>query len=433
MPGAVGPYQAQWNLRPRIDAMRAEAKSLHKDVAATFTERTTEIGIARDRAARDQYAAEQAAKSADIQVGVERKAAAANDREIAALEQRTAEVERRGDRASADELREDAGKWAADRDAHVARARQAELDAAQLREDGAGHQRRVTELNVERADVVKQSTAAEKEVDRIDEQVQLLEQARLKYGEADMSTDVAKRAAIELEAEALVTKAGAIEVDRSLIRTVMPELPETTPGLDADPGPLPPGTGDVSSTGSIDEDGPVTSADPDSSDGGTDSGAEETAAATPDLTGGGGDSSADPGASTTNTLDDLFVDAAGGSTVNASASDSTFGATDDFGDAAGFAGTGSESIVGDGEQHAGVDSSGVEEPATAAFADTADSVDPDAGGEAITYEEPAYEEPAYEAPAYEEPAYGDAGDFAAADESDTGYVEPTYEPESYAG
>jgi len=414
--------------------MRAEAKSLHKDVAATFTERTTEIGIARDRAARDQYAAEQAAKSADIQVGVERKAAAANDREIAALEQRTAEVERRGDRASADELREDAGKWAADRDAHVARARQAELDAAQLREDGAGHQRRVTELNVERADVVKQSTAAEKEVDRIDEQVQLLEQARLKYGEADMSTDVGKRAALELEAEALVTKAGNIEVDRSLIRTVIPELPETTPGIDDDAGPLSPGSGDGSSNGSTNEDGTVASTDPDPSDGGTDSSTDETAAATPGLTGAGGDSSADPGARTTNTLDDdVFVDAAGGSTVNASASDSTFGATDDFGDAAGFAGTGSESIVGDGEQHAGVDSSGVEEPATAAFGDAAGSVDTTAGGDASAYEDPAYEAPAYEAPAYDEPAYGDAGDFAAADESDTGYVEPTYEPESYAG
>jgi hypothetical protein len=46
-----------------------------------------------------------------------------------------------------------------------------------------------------------------------------------------------------------VKRAGAVEVDRDLIRLVVPDLPETTPGIDAEPGPLPPGAGDELSMG----------------------------------------------------------------------------------------------------------------------------------------------------------------------------------------
>ena len=432
MPGDVGPFQAQWNLRPRIDAIRAEAKTLRQQNTESHKTKETDLAIQRDRLAREQYGAEQQAKSADIQVGVENKEVQRIQDGLAKREARMAADEKRGDTSKLQEDREDVAAWRAEQATHEARARQATLDAAELREQAAGIDRQRTELSVERTDLAKQTGKIEDEIDKMEQQADVLQQARLKYAEADLSDDVSKRATLELEAEALVTKAAAIEVDRSLIRTVVPELPETTPGLDADPGPLPAGTEEVSSTGFTDEDGPVTSADPDSSDGATDSGAEETAAATPDLTGEGGDSIAKPGAGTTNTLDDdVFVDTAGGSTVNASASDSTLGATGDFGDAAGFGGTVSESIVGDGEQQAGVDSSGVEEPAAPAFADSAGSVDSGVGGDAITYEERAYEAPAYEALAYEEPAYGDAGDFAAPADADTGYVEPTYESESY--
>ena len=83
----------------------------------------------------------------------------------------------------------------------------------------------------------------------MEQQADLYQQARQKYDEASIASDdiFPRRATLELEAEALVKQAAGIDVDRDVIRVVIPDLPETTPGIDADPGPLPPGSDDASS------------------------------------------------------------------------------------------------------------------------------------------------------------------------------------------
>src|SRR5262245_37247741 len=49
MAGDEDLYQQQWNLRPRIDALRAEAKSLRDRNNAQYKTSETELGIERDR------------------------------------------------------------------------------------------------------------------------------------------------------------------------------------------------------------------------------------------------------------------------------------------------------------------------------------------------------------------------------------------------
>ena len=89
MAGDIDPYQAQWNLRPKIDALRAEAGSLRAQNLEQYRTKESELGIQRDRLAREHYGLEQQAKSADIQVGVETKEVA---RIEAGVAQREAEV-----------------------------------------------------------------------------------------------------------------------------------------------------------------------------------------------------------------------------------------------------------------------------------------------------------------------------------------------------
>jgi hypothetical protein len=96
-----------------------------------------------------------------------------------------------------------------------------------------------------RTDLSKQTWAAEQEIDKLEQQADLLQQARLKWAEADIAgDDVGRRSTLSLEAEALVAKAGGIEVDRSVLRVVIPDVPDTTPGIDDAPGPLPEGAVD---------------------------------------------------------------------------------------------------------------------------------------------------------------------------------------------
>jgi hypothetical protein len=247
MPGDEDLYQQQWNLRPRIDALRAEAKSLRQRNNAEFKTKESDLGIERDRLAREQYGVEQSAKSADIQVNVERREVASLVKQIQEREATAAAAEKRGAVQDASEHREFADGLRATMATHEARARQAELDAAELRERAAGIDRHRTELKVERDDLANHTFAAEREIDKLEQQADLLQQARLKFTEADVAgDDVGRRSTLSLEAEALVTKAGAIEVDRSVLRVVIPEVPDTTPGIDDPPGPLPDGAVDWS-------------------------------------------------------------------------------------------------------------------------------------------------------------------------------------------
>jgi hypothetical protein len=237
------PYQRQWNLKPRIEALQAEAKSTRRELADRYQTDETRLGIERDRVAREQYAADQAAKSADIQVQRETKDAAAEGKKAAEFEALAAKEERSGDRAAAEESREIAEVARVKQETHLARSRQATLDAAELRERAATQGRRVTELEVEREGVRTQAMKAEAEVDKIEQQAKVLEDARRKYAEADLAgaSDPQRANAALLEAERLEAQAAGIEVNRGTIRQSIPEFPTVTPGIDLPPPPLPEG------------------------------------------------------------------------------------------------------------------------------------------------------------------------------------------------
>jgi hypothetical protein len=148
-----------------------------------------------------------------------------------------------------------------------------------------------------------------------------MQQARLKYGEADMAKDdIPRRATLELEAEALVKQAGAIQVDRDVIRVVFPDLPTTTPGFDADPGPLPAGAQEeISADDSPSNDEAIAAAELSTEsvatgDGNTEDGSSDetvVAAGSDDVPTAGGDDSLGL---------DTFVDSAGGQGFETSAS-----------------------------------------------------------------------------------------------------------------
>ena len=202
------PYQEQWNLRPRIDALRAQATSVRTQNIETYKAKETELAVNRDRLAREQFGLEQQAKSADIQVDRETKDAERRTKDIEKHEASAAAAERRGDDSVAQEHREAAAVFRAQVATHEARARQATLDGAELREQAAGVNRRVVELEVERDDVIDRSNAVERELDKMEHQADLYQQARQKYAEASIaSDDIPRRVTLELEAEALVKQA----------------------------------------------------------------------------------------------------------------------------------------------------------------------------------------------------------------------------------
>ena len=142
------------------------------------------------------------------QAKAEQREVAKLTKEMAERETKAAAAEQRGDVAEARELREFALGLRAAQQTHEARARQATLDGAALREQAATVERRRTELHVEREDLAKQTFAAEQEIDKLERQADLLEQASAQSGG---------------DAEALVTEADAITVDRTVIDAVIPE------------------------------------------------------------------------------------------------------------------------------------------------------------------------------------------------------------------
>ena len=95
------------DLRVRIDAVRAEAASLRRRNNDQFTSKETELGIERDRLAREQFGIEQSAESADTQVKTEQREVAKLAKQIEARETKAAAAEQRGDTDEARaELRE---------------------------------------------------------------------------------------------------------------------------------------------------------------------------------------------------------------------------------------------------------------------------------------------------------------------------------------
>ena len=197
------------DLRRRVDELRAEAASLRRRNNDHFTSLESEYGVERDRLAREQFGIEQSAESADTQAKAAQREVAKLAKQIEERETKAAAAELRGHVAEAQELLEYALGLRAAQETHEARARQATLDGAELRERAAGVERRRTKLHVEREDLAKQALAVEQEIDKLDQQADLLEQASGQRTEG--------------EAEALLAKAAAITVDRTVINAVIPE------------------------------------------------------------------------------------------------------------------------------------------------------------------------------------------------------------------
>jgi hypothetical protein len=151
---------------------------------------------------------------------------------------------------------------------HLARSRQATLDAAELRERAATQGRRVTELEVEREGVRTQAMKAEAELDKMEQQAKLLEDARRKYAEADLAgaSDPQRANAALLEAERFEAQSAGIEVNRGTIRQSIPEFPAVTPGIDLPAPPLPEGAQADAPEEPVTP-GPSSTADPDQPDG----------------------------------------------------------------------------------------------------------------------------------------------------------------------
>ena len=223
-------------LRARADAITEQAKDLRKDLLEWHETRLTEVGIARDRAAREQYAAEQSAKSADIQVKREKADVAEMNKGAAELEASALAAEKKGDLRVAEENRELAADYRNSADIHAARARQAELDAAELREQAAQQARRVVELETQKSDLVKEGSEASAQLDKMEDQARLLDEAAHKMTMAEMLTgaeppgsmaDVDKRvieiSTLEVEAEEALEKANDMEIDRTKITNVLPD------------------------------------------------------------------------------------------------------------------------------------------------------------------------------------------------------------------
>jgi hypothetical protein len=229
-------------LQARADALADQAKELRRDLLEWHETKLTEVGIARDRAAREQYAAEQSAKSADIQVAREKADAAKLAKDAAEIDADVLAAEKKGDSRAAEEHRELAADYRNAAEVHTARARQAELDAAELREQAAQHARRVVELETQKTDLVKDGSEASEQIDLMEDQARLLDEAARKLTMAEVlktteppgvDTRAVEIATLEIDAENALKKAGDIEVDQSKITTVLPDAKFEDPAAQA--------------------------------------------------------------------------------------------------------------------------------------------------------------------------------------------------------
>jgi hypothetical protein len=247
----VDPASAADELSARAAATADQAAQLRQDLLDQTQEKMTEIDIARDRAARAQYGAEQSAKSADIQVAREQRAAEESSKLAADTNAQAEAAATRGDALAAEELRETASSHAAAAVVHSDRARQAELDAAELRAQAEQHGQQVVELEAQHEDLRAAGSAAGTELDKMEDQARLFDEAARKMAEAANlraggATDDATIATIgrlEDEAEKVLEAAAKIDVDAGKITDVLPDAEvdastpssEVTPPDDADP------------------------------------------------------------------------------------------------------------------------------------------------------------------------------------------------------
>ncbi len=273
------------SLKARADALRAEAKAARADVTAEYQARMTKIDTESARVRRETRNAEQSAKQATEDA--EGHAAGARVQYTSAneLEASAAKAAQRGDVKQAEEDNELAAHARGSAQRYEQQEREATLEAAQYREDAAGHDLRAKELQYEVRDTNRLNNAAEQQLDNLEERARLYDEAIRKFDEADGQVNAPTRARLQREADAAIARADAIEVDRAAIRVLAPDFPEQPPGFET-PVSTGESTSDEQVAAATDDAGDDGTADrdPDESDGADDLGldlGDEFAAAAP--------------------------------------------------------------------------------------------------------------------------------------------------------
>jgi hypothetical protein len=226
---------ARPDLKVRADALRAEAAAARRQLDETYESSRAELRRQLMQSTRDaetaHYGAERAAahaKGSRIEED--------NHRSLADYEeQRAASHVRDGKVDKAEESREWVAMRRREADALSEEGRQLDIEAARLREDEAGHQRRLAELDDEFQDLYSRHETADTNLDNLENQTRLYDEAWRKFAAAEATDNIPERAQFELEAEKALRDAEAIQVDRAAIRAFVPDLPEVTPGLTSTP------------------------------------------------------------------------------------------------------------------------------------------------------------------------------------------------------
>ena len=226
----VDPLQRSRELGPRIEALRAEATAVRDANWKVHLVKEKALAVERDQLTRRKAGLERSAEEADQHAKVLSADAQKKTDEVQWAEEKVVELEGQGNYDTAELVREALPAERAARDANQARADQAKLDATEHREQVTAIDRRLGEIWTARGEVRSQIDRIELHTDRLEEQAELLQQVRRKWSEIALEPDnIPRRAELELEVEALTKRADAIVVDRDVLRTVVPDLPETAP------------------------------------------------------------------------------------------------------------------------------------------------------------------------------------------------------------
>jgi hypothetical protein len=226
---------ARPDLKVRADALRAEATAARRQLDETYESSRAELRRQLMQSTRDaetaHYGTERAADHAKGSRIEEDNLRSLADHE----EQKVANHVRDGKVDKAEESREWVAMRRREADATSEEARQLDIEAAKLREEEAGHQRRLAELDDEFQDLYSRHETADTNLDNLENQTRLYDEAWRKFAAAEATDNIPERAQLELDAEKALRDADAIAVDRVAIRVFVSDLPEVTPGLPSTP------------------------------------------------------------------------------------------------------------------------------------------------------------------------------------------------------
>lgn len=222
-------------LRDRVVAAGAEAADFRERMGDEFQARGTELGISLDRARTAHLAADNKVQVADARAAEMNTELVDNRTNLLQTEAQLAVAATQGDSATAQHLEERADGYRRMIGEREARLQAAQQDASAARDKAAEASEALTSANVPYDELYTAVTASEAEIDKMENQAELIEQARLKLFEAEVmygddppaGEDVdrwfAGKAELEGEAAALLWKADAIVVDRAVIAVFVPD------------------------------------------------------------------------------------------------------------------------------------------------------------------------------------------------------------------